>query len=65
METPEPVRTSVLSAPIRFTLENKLVVFLVAALLAGAGVVVAPFDWKIPGLTRYPVPVDAIPDIGE
>lgn len=25
----------------------------------------APFDWKIEGLTRDPVPVDAIPDIGE
>jgi Cu(I)/Ag(I) efflux system membrane protein CusA/SilA len=26
---------------------------------------VAPFDWEIPGLMRDPVPVDAIPDIGE
>jgi len=26
---------------------------------------VAPFDWKVGGLPRDPVPVDAIPDIGE
>jgi len=29
------------------------------------GILVAPFDWHIAGLHRDPVPVDAIPDIGE
>ncbi|MHC5165882.1 MAG: efflux RND transporter permease subunit, partial [Planctomycetota bacterium] len=29
------------------------------------GLAVAPFDWDIDWLTRSPVPVDAIPDIGE
>lgn len=29
------------------------------------GLAVAPFDWDIPLLPRNPVPVDAIPDIGE
>jgi Cu(I)/Ag(I) efflux system membrane protein CusA/SilA len=29
------------------------------------GVMVAPFDWDIADLPRSPVPVDAIPDIGE
>ncbi len=29
------------------------------------GVAVAPFDWEIGGLPRDPIPVDAIPDIGE
>ncbi len=29
------------------------------------GVMVAPFDWNIGDLPRDPVPVDAIPDIGE
>ena len=50
---------------IRFCLENKLVVglFMFAAIFAG--VLVAPFEWKIGDLERYPVPVDAIPDIGE
>lgn len=32
---------------------------------ASWGVMVAPFDWEIAGLPRDPVPVDAIPDIGE
>ncbi|WP_335343131.1 efflux RND transporter permease subunit [Pseudodesulfovibrio indicus] len=50
---------------IRFCLEQKLVVFLMVFLILGWGLVVAPFDWKIEGLPRDPVPVDAIPDIGE
>ncbi|MFH1913556.1 MAG: efflux RND transporter permease subunit [Pseudomonadota bacterium] len=49
---------------IRFCLTNKLVVFLVVAMILGWGAMVAPFDWQI-GLPRDPVPVDAIPDIGE
>ncbi len=42
--------------------------FLVAFLFGAAafwGVMVAPFDFEIPGLERRPIPVDAIPDIGE
>ncbi|GAG05373.1 unnamed protein product, partial [marine sediment metagenome] len=31
----------------------------------GWGVVVAPFDWQLDPIPRDPVPVDAIPDIGE
>jgi Cu(I)/Ag(I) efflux system membrane protein CusA/SilA len=50
---------------IRFCLEQKLIVALVALLLIGWGVMVAPFDWELKGLPRQPVPVDAIPDIGE
>ena len=50
---------------IRFCLEQKLVVFMIVFLVLGWGLVVAPFDWKIEGLPRDPVPVDAIPDIGE
>lgn len=34
-------------------------------ILAGWGLAVAPFDWQLPGLVRNPIPVDAIPDIGE
>ena len=33
--------------------------------LAGWGIVSAPFDWDVPVLPRSPVPVDAIPDIGD
>jgi Cu(I)/Ag(I) efflux system membrane protein CusA/SilA len=50
---------------IRFCLENKLVVALVVVMVAGWGLRVAPFDWDLGGLPRSPVPVDAIPDIGE
>lgn len=50
---------------IRFCLEQKLVVALGVLLLVVWGVTVAPFDWDLGGLPRYPVPVDAIPDIGE
>lgn len=50
---------------IRFCLQNKLIVLLIAFMLVVWGVLVAPFDWRIGGLPREPVPVDAIPDIGE
>ncbi|MDQ8202056.1 efflux RND transporter permease subunit [Pelagicoccus sp. SDUM812003] len=50
---------------VRFCLENKLVVFLLTIGMILWGVMVAPFDWKIDSLPRDPVPVDAIPDIGE
>ena len=50
---------------IRFCLENKLVVVLFALVLLFWGMMVAPFDWEFDSLPRDPVPVDAIPDIGE
>jgi copper/silver efflux system protein len=52
-------------ALIRFCLENKLVVVLLTAAMVVWGLIVAPFDWKLDWLPRDPVPVDAIPDIGE
>lgn len=56
---------SFLDGIIRFCLDNKLVVALLVMGIVGWGVLVAPFDWKVGGLPRDPVPVDAIPDIGE
>ncbi len=50
---------------ISFCLNNKLVVFLFVVFLMVWGIAVAPFDWDIHGIPRDPVPVDAIPDIGE
>ena len=50
---------------IRFFLENKLVTTLLLILFVGWGIVTAPFNWDIGFLPRDPVPVDAIPDIGE
>ena len=50
---------------IRFCLENKLIVFLVLAVVVGWGVIVMPFDYDVEWINRDPVPVDAIPDYGE
>jgi Cu(I)/Ag(I) efflux system membrane protein CusA/SilA len=50
---------------IRFCLENRLVVWLLVVLIIGWGIYVAPFDWDLGDVPRNPVPVDAIPDIGE
>ena len=58
-------KLTLLDKLIKFCLENKLVVFLFLIGILVWGVMVAPFDWRIPGLIRDPVPVDAIPDIGE
>lgn len=54
-----------LSAIIRFFLENKLVAWLLLLLMIGWGLSNAPFDFGINWLPRDPVAVDAIPDIGE
>ncbi|MDB4459121.1 efflux RND transporter permease subunit, partial [bacterium] len=54
-----------LSALIWFCLTNKFVVLLLALLVIVLGLRSAPFDWSLGGMTRDPVPVDAIPDIGE
>jgi Cu(I)/Ag(I) efflux system membrane protein CusA/SilA len=50
---------------IRYCLENKLVVSIFILGIIAWGLMVAPFDWNFGGLQRSPVPVDAIPDIGE
>ena len=65
MAEKNPEKLSLLDKLIKVCLENKLVVFLFLAGLLAWGIMVAPFDWKIPGVPRDPVPVDAIPDIGE
>jgi Cu(I)/Ag(I) efflux system membrane protein CusA/SilA len=46
-------------------LNNRLIVWMLALLIVAIGISFAPFDWNIPFLPRDPVPVDAIPDIGE
>ncbi len=56
---------SLLNNIVRFCLENKLIVFLLLTMFIGGGIMVAPFDWNTGNLPRNPVPVDAIPDIGE
>jgi len=56
---------SLLDRVIRFCLEQKLIVALIVIFVIAWGVMVAPFDWKLGGLPRNPVAVDALPDIGE
>ena len=60
-----PGRNSLLDALIRFCVEQKLVVGLLLAAAVVGGLAFAPFDWDLRGLPRDPVPVDAIPDLGE
>ena len=50
---------------IRFFLENKLVTFLVLIIFISWGIINSPFGWDTGILPSDPVPVDAIPDIGE
>jgi len=50
---------------IRFCLNRGVVIFLLVVLALVFGFLNAPFEWDFFGLERDPVPVDAIPDIGE
>lgn len=54
-----------LNSIIKFFLENKLVTILLLLIFVGWGISTAPFNWKTGWFPRDPVPVDAIPDIGE
>ncbi|MBI9035745.1 MAG: efflux RND transporter permease subunit, partial [Bacteroidales bacterium] len=50
---------------IKFFLENKLVTTLLLVTLVSWGMITSPFNWELDFLPSDPVPVDAIPDIGE
>ncbi len=50
---------------IKFFLENKLVTVILLVMFITWGVVTSPFQWETGFLPQDPVPVDAIPDIGE
>ena len=50
---------------IKFFLENKLITILILVVFILLGIVYAPFNWNLGFFPRNPVPVDAIPDIGE
>lgn len=58
-------RPSILERIVNFCMSHKVIVFLATLAIIGWGVLVAPFNWNIASLPRDPVPVDAIPDIGE
>jgi len=50
---------------LKYFLEHRLVSVLLLAVFITWGLVTSPFHWNMGGLPRDPVPVDAIPDIGE
>jgi len=50
---------------IKYFLENKLVTSIIVLIFIAWGVSTAPFNWQMDWFPRDPVPVDAIPDIGE
>ena len=65
MQLEQPTPRSRLDAVLRACLHNRVFVLSAAILMALWGVAVSPFDWDIDWLERDPVPVDAIPDLGE
>jgi Cu(I)/Ag(I) efflux system membrane protein CusA/SilA len=50
---------------VKYFLENRLVTFIILIAFVVMGLVTMPFNLKSGLLPRNPVPVDAIPDIGE
>jgi len=50
---------------VRYFLENRLIAFILLFAFVILGLVTMPFSLKSDILPRYPVPVDAIPDIGK
>lgn len=50
---------------VKFFLYNKLVTLVLILVIIIWGIVTAPFGWQVAALPSDPVPVDAIPDIGE
>jgi copper/silver efflux system protein len=50
---------------VKYFLENRLVTFILLIVFVVGGLVTAPFNWNTGFLPRNPVPVDAIPDIGD
>ncbi|MFN2370843.1 MAG: hypothetical protein ABR506_06760, partial [Candidatus Krumholzibacteriia bacterium] len=66
MTEPNLAPTGFVARLAGFCLDNKLVVILLVLLLVAWGLVVSPFDGPLDDrLPRDPVPVDAIPDLGE
>lgn len=50
---------------IDYWLYNRFFVLIFITFVVVGGMMVAPFDWHIKAIERYPIPVDAIPDISE
>jgi len=50
---------------IKLCLNNQFIVLIVLLITIAWGLIVAPFNFNLDWLPRNPIPVDAIPDIGE
>ena len=50
---------------VKYFLDNRLITFIFLITFVVCGIVFAPFNWNTGLFPRDPVPVDAIPDIGE
>jgi len=50
---------------VKYFLDNRLITFIFLIAFVVCGIMFAPFNWQTGFLPRDPVPVDAIPDIGE
>lgn len=50
---------------VKYFLDNRLITWIILIVLLTLGIVTAPFNWQTGLLPRDPVPVDAIPDIGD
>ncbi len=55
---------NIIDKVISFSIHNKVITFMIAIIIMAWGIYVAPFEWNF-GIPRSPIPVDAIPDIGE
>ncbi len=50
---------------VKYFLDNRLITWIILIILLALGIATAPFNWQTGFLPRDPVPVDAIPDIGD
>ena len=50
---------------VKYFLDNRLITFIFLVAFIVGGIVFAPFNWQTGFIPRDPVPVDAIPDIGD
>jgi copper/silver efflux system protein len=50
---------------VKYFLDNRLITWIILLVLLTLGLVTAPFNWQTGFLPHDPVPVDAIPDIGD
>ncbi len=50
---------------VKYFLDNRLITFILLSAFIIGGIVYAPFNWQTGIFPRDPIPVDAIPDIGD